>query len=156
MAKAPVIGLFGWKCLQIGKYYLFAHPDLDINGSEGAKKSIVVIGNIYDSAEPQKGYSDIVKDIMARAYSVEGLVSWMKRYVGRYAVLYKDDKDVLILPDALALREIYGSIRISQHCLFDAVRLSWLRAFVFTFHAWLRPTFERSIGKNNESVNRGA
>ena len=103
-----------WKCLTIDEYYLYAHPDLEVTRSADPKKSIVLIGNIYDFAEPEKGNADILKDILASANSIEGFVSRIKRYAGRYALLYKDDKDAFILPDALALREVYYCTKNNQ------------------------------------------
>lgn len=107
LAEAPIKDLTDWKCIQIDKYYLFAHPDLEVNRLENPRKSIIIIGNIYDSAQSQKGNADILKDIMTNASDMKRLVLWMKRYAGRYTLLYIDDKDAVMLPDALALKEIY-------------------------------------------------
>jgi hypothetical protein len=115
LTKVPITLFPDWVCLQIDEYYLYAHPDLEVNRSADPQKSIIaVIGSIYDSAEPQKGNSDILKDITDCAHSLEGLVSWMKRYAGRYALLYKNEKDAVILSDAFGLREIYYCTKDNQ------------------------------------------
>lgn len=97
------------------------HPDLEITRVANPMKSIVLIGNIYDSAEPEQGNDDILKDIMASAYSMEGFVSRIKRYAGRYALLYKRDKDTVIFQDALALREIYYCTKDNQRKIFEII-----------------------------------
>jgi len=104
---APITPLDDWACLQIDQYYLYTHPDLDVNIEADPKKSIVLIGNIYDSAEPQKENAEILSDIIASAHSIECFISYIKRYAGRYALIYKGTKETIIFPDALALRELY-------------------------------------------------
>lgn len=111
---APITPLPDWKCFQIDEYSLYNHLDLEVNIESDPKKSVVLIGNIYDSAEPQKGNAEILKDIMASAHSMESLVSYVKRYAGRYALLYKATKEAVILPDALGLREIYYCTKNNQ------------------------------------------
>jgi hypothetical protein len=114
LAEASIMGLSDWQCLQIGKYYLYAHPDLEVNQAADSQKNIVIIGDIYDPAEPHKENADILKDIMANAASLDGLISWIKRYAGRYALLYICSKNEIILHDARALREIYYCTKNNQ------------------------------------------
>jgi len=114
LTKSPITPLADWKCLKVDEHYLYVHPDLEVNRVGGPKKSIVLIGNIFDSAEPEKGNGDILKNILSNANGMEGFVSEIKQYAGRYALLYKSDKDALILQDALALREIYYCTKGNQ------------------------------------------
>jgi hypothetical protein len=107
LAKAPITPLPYWQCLQMGEYYLYAHPDIEVQLLMDARKSMVLIGSIFDPAVPEKGSADILKDVGADVSNVEGLFTRIKRYVGRYALLYKDQKNAVILHDALGLREIY-------------------------------------------------
>ena len=106
--------LADWKCLEIDQYYLYAHPDLEINQVANPKKIIVLIGSLFDPIEPDKGNAGILQDIHASATSMEGLFLGLKRYAGRYALLYKDDQDAVILHDALGLREIYYCTKDNQ------------------------------------------
>lgn len=114
LTRAPISPFAEWECVKIDEYYLYAHPDLEVTQVTDLKKSIVLIGDIYDSAEAEKKNVDIMKDILANANSLEGFVSWIKRYAGRYALLYKNNKDTVILQDALALREIYYCTKYNQ------------------------------------------
>lgn len=114
LTKAPIAPFADWRCLNIDDYYLYAHPDLEVNREEDSKKTVLLIGNIYDSAEPEKRNEDILKDIINTVYSMEILFSVMKQYTGRYALLYKSNKEFVIMHDALGLREIYYCTRDNE------------------------------------------
>ena len=107
LAKAPIDQLEEWNCLNIDQYCLYTHPDLEVNHVLDSEKSIVLIGELYDSEQPEKLNADILKDILASAHNFESFVSSTRRYAGTFALLFKDDKDFAILNDARALREIY-------------------------------------------------
>jgi len=107
LSIAPITQLAEWRCLHICQYYLHAHPDLEVNRIADQRKSIVLIGSIFDPDEPDKGNADILKDILDRTSSLKSLFSRIKRYAGNYALLYLHDNETVMLHDALALREIY-------------------------------------------------
>ena len=114
LTLVPITQLAEWKCLQVDQYYLYVHPDLVVNRVSDSKKSLVLIGELYDSEEPEKGNADILKDVLISAYSMEGFISRLKRYAGCYALLYKSGEDAIILHDARALREIYYCTKANQ------------------------------------------
>lgn len=103
----PISTLTDWNCLRIGQYFLYAHPDLEVTRIEESPKSIVLIGELYDPDESEKGNADILADILHSTQSTEGFVLGLKRYAGCYALLYQSSGEVVILHDARALREIY-------------------------------------------------
>ena len=107
LTKAPVTPLPDWKCLQLDEYYLYAHPDLEVNRAADTKKRIVLIGSMYDPDDPGKGNADILHDILGNTKTMDALVKWIKRYAGIYALLYIDDEGAFLQHDALGLREIY-------------------------------------------------
>lgn len=114
LSIAPIRPLTSWKCLQIDQYYLYSHPDLEVNRVTDSKKSMVLIGSLFDPVEPEKGNADILKDVLASANSMDSLFPQIKRYVGSYALFYKDDSHSVILHDALGLREIYYCTKNTQ------------------------------------------
>jgi len=114
LSRAYIALLDDWVCLQIGQYFLHTHPALEVNRAADTKKCLVLIGNIFDPANPEKENTDILREILANVYSMESLISWIKRYAGSYALLYKDDGETAILHDALALREIYYCSKENQ------------------------------------------
>lgn len=114
LTRAPIAPLADWKNFQIDGYYLYVHPDLEVNRVTDSTKSIVVIGDFYDWEEPEKGNTDILKDIFSSTYSIQGVISQIKRYAGSYTLLYEDDKATVILPDARAVREVYYCTKGNQ------------------------------------------
>ncbi|MCE5282900.1 MAG: hypothetical protein LLG93_12435, partial [Deltaproteobacteria bacterium] len=107
LAAAPVTPPAGWNELKLDDYFLYTHPDLLVTEVTCREKSLVLLGHIFDSAEPEKKNVDIVKDILTRTDGMGGFFSSLKQYAGNYALLYKDDREILIVQDALALKQIY-------------------------------------------------
>ncbi len=124
LTQIPLPPPAGWMCLQVDPYCLYTHPDLEVHQARAGARSLVLIGCLFDPDGPEKGNADIVKDLLMASAGVRELFASIKRYAGRYALLYQDEQDVVILHDALALREIYyvsgdnrivcGSSRISS------------------------------------------
>lgn len=114
LSLAPIKPFADWKCLQIGQYYLYAHPDLEVNRLTDPKKTLVLLGDIYDSEEPLKGNADILEDIIASAGSMKEFISRIKRYAGCYALLAKSDSAAIFVHDARGLREIYYCTETNQ------------------------------------------
>jgi len=107
LTRDPLNSLSEWNWLKVGKYYLYYHPDLEVNHVELEKTSILLIGNIYDSLAPEKRNIDILKDIINMAGNLSSFVSWVKQYSGTYVLLYKNKGEYFIFPDARAIREVY-------------------------------------------------
>jgi hypothetical protein len=107
LTTAPLTPPADWKGLKLDQYLLYTHPDLVVTRVSDPKKTIVLMGHIFDSEEPEKGNIDILNDILERANGLEGFIAGLKKYSGNYALLYQDDQDAVILQDALALKQIY-------------------------------------------------
>ena len=107
LTKKPIDQIDGWNCVKIDQYYLYVHPDLEINSIHDSEKTIILTGELYDSEQPEKLNADILKDILASAHNFESFVKSTRKYAGTFAFLFKDDWDFVILNDARALREIY-------------------------------------------------
>lgn len=107
LTQIPLPPPAGWMCLQVDPYCLYTHPDLEVHQARAGARSLVLIGCLFDPDGPEKGNADIVKDLLMASAGVRELFASIKRYAGRYALLYQDEQDVVILHDALALREIY-------------------------------------------------
>ena len=107
LGKTPINQLEHWNCVKIDRYYLYTHPDLEVTRVDDSVKSIVLIGSMFDPAQPEKNNTDIVKDVQGDIGNLEDLFSRVKPYAGSYVLLYKDDKNTIIVQDALSLREVY-------------------------------------------------
>ena len=107
ITRNPLVMFKDWRCMKISQYYLHTHPDLDVNRENDTKKSIVLIGSLFDPTQPEKRNAEILKYIFAGFAGLENLFSQIKRYAGSYALFYTDNLNAIILNDALTLREIY-------------------------------------------------
>jgi hypothetical protein len=114
LSRAPIAELADWQFLPIAQYYIYVHPDLEVNSFIAANKTLVLIGSIFDSNNPAKGNQDILQCINADVNNHADLFSAIKKYAGRYALFYRDEKNTIILNDALGLREIYFCTKDNQ------------------------------------------
>jgi len=109
LTKLPIIPLDGWQSLHVDQYYLYTHPDLEVNQVVNSQRSMVLFGSIFDPSEPEMDNISILKNIHGGIASLEDLFLLIKKCAGRYALLYKDEDQAIIMHDPLALREIYYS-----------------------------------------------
>jgi hypothetical protein len=107
MAHEILTDLSSWQHRQVGDVHLFIHPDLEITGKEKPSTLILLLGYIFDPVDPVKTNEEIISDIISRVGRFEDLISAVKPYAGRYALLYRDDTTFAIMHDPLGLREIY-------------------------------------------------
>jgi hypothetical protein len=107
LTRAPIKQLADWKCFQMGAYHLYAHPDLEVTEKKETSALVLLIGYIFDPFHPTKTNLEIVSDIVSRVNDFEDLVSVLKPYAGRYAIIYRDKTHSLILHDPYGVREIY-------------------------------------------------
>ena len=105
--KTQKIILDDWKRYKIGEYYLNVHPDLDIEIVQNHQKTLIILGSIYDAEEHYKNNMEILKDIFKKTVNLKTLFIEIKKYSGRYALIYKDYKSFIIRHDAFGLKEIY-------------------------------------------------
>ena len=99
--------LQSWQHQKIGDVHLFAHPDLELTMKEGPSASVILLGYIFDPAHPEKANEEIVSDLLSRVTSLGDLITTIKPYAGRYALIYRDDTTLAIFHDPLGIREIY-------------------------------------------------
>lgn len=107
LTEAAISAPDGWACLNIDRYYLFSHPDLEVCRASDTKQTVVLVGEIYDPEEPKKENLDILEDILVSRRKKDDFSAVLKRYAGCYALIYKTFDKIVILHDPRALREIY-------------------------------------------------
>ena len=103
--------LQNWQYHKVGDVHLFAHPDLEVTEKEGTSAMVLLLGYIFDPAYPEKCNADIISDVISRVQNFQDLITTIKPYVGRYALIYRDEINFVILHDPLGLREIYYCIQ---------------------------------------------
>jgi asparagine synthetase B (glutamine-hydrolysing) len=68
-----------------------------------------MIGNIFDPNKPEDDNTIILKSIFEGSNSIEDLFKRIKRYAGRFSLIYRDTKHYIIFQDFLGIRAIYYS-----------------------------------------------
>jgi hypothetical protein len=106
-AKTKIERFENWNCLKINGYYLCVHPDIEVTRIDDLGKSVILIGSIYDPYQPEKDNANIIRDIHGDICSLKDLFLKINPYFGNYALFYKDDKNTIVVQDALSLREVY-------------------------------------------------
>ena len=114
IAKVQIEPLNEWRCLKIDHYFLYVHPDLEVHQVSGLNNDMVLIGSLFDPYKPEKRNLSILREIHSNANSLEDLFLQIKRYAGRYAVLYKNNQSAAIFHDALGLMELYYCTKNNQ------------------------------------------
>ena len=71
LSRAPIELLDDWTSLSVGDFYLYAHPDLDVHEVENRNQRIVLLGSIFDAENPEKGNTDIIRDLLARSENLD-------------------------------------------------------------------------------------
>ncbi len=99
----------GWPCLELsdGKTLVYSHPDLEINSSEHDGLNIVLLGYLFDPSAPDKNNGEILADIINGSADFPGFLEVIKTYAGQYVFLYLGKDGLKVVPDPLALREVY-------------------------------------------------
>jgi hypothetical protein len=107
LANTAIDQLKTWQHHKVDTLHLFLHPDLEITRKEMRSILIIMIGYMFDPFQPAKSNDDIISDIISEIGSFNEMITAIKPYAGRYAIIYKDKTNFAILHDPLALREIY-------------------------------------------------
>jgi len=107
VANKVVEELKSWQHQELGDMHLFAHPDLKITIKESSPILILLLGEIFDPANPTSTNDTIISDVISKVNCFEDVFAAVKPLMGRYALIYKDETQFFILHDPLGLREIY-------------------------------------------------
>ncbi len=99
--------LDNWTVIKTGNYYLQVHPDLEITTTSDVKKSLILLGYLFDPQNYQANNKDILQHLLASTNNFHELIISLKPYPGRYVLFYQDDKYFYLIQDALSLREVY-------------------------------------------------
>jgi len=107
LANQTIDNLQSWQYHKIEELHLYAHPDLEVTVIENGTTMLILLGYIFDPTHPEKSNSNIISEVISKMNDFDDLIASIKPFTGRYALIYKDDKNFLIFHDALGLREIY-------------------------------------------------
>jgi len=107
MANEAIDELQHWQYRKVADVHLYAHPDLEVTAKKSPSTLVLMLGYIFDPTHPDKTNEEIISDVMSSIGSFQDLIAAIKPFAGRYAIIYKDVANLMILHDPLGLREIY-------------------------------------------------
>lgn len=107
LSRESIAELSKWNIVNISSYYLYIHPDIQVNLVKDNHKCIVLIGSLYDPYDSQNDNSAILKDIQLFATSIKAIFPRIKKYAGCYVMLFQDGNELYVWSDARATQEVY-------------------------------------------------
>ncbi|MGZ4956963.1 MAG: hypothetical protein ACXV8Q_17830 [Methylobacter sp.] len=114
VAKKIIGALEAWQYRQVGDVHVYVHHDLKITARESQSTLVLLLGDLFDPANPGRTNDDIISNIISNISSLEDLIVIIKPYLGRYVLIYKDETKFVVLHDPLGLREIYYCTQPNQ------------------------------------------
>lgn len=98
----------GWEERLVGnKFFLYNHPDLEVNYIQKGEKELYILGFILDPYNPRLMNKSILKEILLNCESFENVLSYTDKYSGRWALIWKDKAGIKIMNDACGARQVY-------------------------------------------------
>lgn len=107
LSRTPIAELADWQFFPIAEYYLYAHPDLEVTFARDARKTLILLGCLFDPERHQLKNQGIVQHLLESTKKFPELRQALKTYPGRYALFCVYDDGLYIMQDALSLREVY-------------------------------------------------
>ncbi len=107
LARQPIIELDRWNKIQVGRYCLYVHPDLQTTIAKDSTKTLILLGYLFDPNNHKSSNQEILNQMLSATIDFRSFILGLKPYTGRYAVFYQDHECLNLVQDALALREVY-------------------------------------------------
>jgi hypothetical protein len=107
IARGAIQELRDWQRFTLNDLHLYAHPDLEVAFHDAESTQIALLGYLFDPEHPTKGNAEILNDILAKATHFSDWIVALKRYPGRYALVFRDASTFAVMNDPLGLREVY-------------------------------------------------
>ena len=91
------------------KYFLYAHPDLEVNQIESKGKQITLLGIAVDATHPEHTNLDIAKNILENYQTWEDVIEAVYPVGGRYIVFAtnKNTNEFKAVADPIGLRTLF-------------------------------------------------
>ncbi|MCP4313238.1 MAG: hypothetical protein GY790_18415 [Bacteroidetes bacterium] len=91
--------------LEVGSYKLYTHPDLVVTEFRSPDKQLILLGDMFDYADPGKDNSNILTDLANVDF--EALLKMSAQYSGRFVLIIAEKGRFIILHDSTAARKVY-------------------------------------------------
>src|SRR5690349_11941329 len=89
IARGAIQELRDWQRFALDDLQLYAHPDLEVAFHNAESTQIALLGYLFDPDHPAKGNAEILDDIRAKATHFSDWIVALKRYPGRYALIFR-------------------------------------------------------------------
>lgn len=110
LTPEEIVCPFKNKCLKIDKrYFLYAHSDLVVNEFKTREKQLILLGDMFDYEDPEKGNDEILRDLGSLGF--EALLEKSGHFAGRFVLILIEKDRFIILHDATAARKVFFSER---------------------------------------------
>ncbi len=93
------------------KYTIHSSPSLEVTSATDSTISAILLGYAVDPKTPTESNQDVLDRLTKNCSSKEELFEFVQQLSGRYVLVYKNETEQIVLPDACALRPVfYGTI----------------------------------------------
>ena len=113
----------GMEFVDFNALRIHAHPVLKVSVARCPHAEIVVLGYIIDPFAPDKTDQEVVDGLTRECRTVEELFSHVRRFSGRFVLLYKNHESFLVTGDACHFRQIYFAYMGSGFVLTSSPKL---------------------------------
>jgi len=102
------ISIPGWHCITpTNSLYIHSHPFLNDTCIQKKHTFIVLLGFIFDPLNPDYTFYDIIENLINESPQRSDFFKNIQALTGRYVLIYNDESNLLVTPDACGLRQIY-------------------------------------------------
>lgn len=98
-----------WQQARVGRYHLYAHPDVQLTTATSADGNVTValVGYIIDPANPESSNADVLNVIAGFADSVAALSDYLCSVSGRFVLILSSPAETLLFHDPCGFRTVY-------------------------------------------------
>ncbi len=101
--------LENWQYQTLGKFHIYAHPDVNLNlvVKDHEKPGVACIGYMIDPNHPDRTDVEILADIQNSVQSISEICQYLYFLSGRFVLIFKFSEDIYIFNDACGLRSVF-------------------------------------------------
>ncbi len=98
-----------WHSKKVGDFFLYTHPELEVNSRIENGTELVLIGEAFDYVHTKYSTKDILNSIKIEPFDVKDIIQQFDAYAGTYMVLCfnRINQALIAFNDASAQKEIY-------------------------------------------------
>jgi len=85
---------------------LATHPDLDVTVTSAEEKSLVLLGTILDTADPEAGNAEVLNSLLDQFRDFDALLTATATCGGRWIIIAMQGEQSILFHDALGLRQV--------------------------------------------------